>query len=76
MGITVGIKIEEKIFRDKMFNTVKEIEYKEVDGFTFKCHEDSETCTGKGEQCLVVWLDGGKESATFPISIIEYVLTK
>lgn len=76
MGITVGMKTEEKIFGDTTFNTVKEIEYKDVDGFTFEYHEDAETCTGKGEECLVIWLDGSKERATFPISTIAYVKTK
>lgn len=75
MKIVVGLKTETKIFGDTTFNTVKEIEYRNVDGFTYEYHEDVETCTENGEQCLVIWFDESKERATFPISTIAYVKT-
>lgn len=76
MKIIVGLKTETKIFGDTEFNTVKEIEYRNVDGFTYEYHEGVEVCTENGEQCLVIWFDESKKRATFPISTIAYVRTK
>lgn len=75
MKITVAIKTEEHIFKVVQIANIKEIEYENVDGFTFEYCEGNETGTGKAEQCIVIWMNDSEGRATFPVSKIAYIKT-